>query len=174
MLINGKSFLGLIGKQRISQSDWIHWEKWRQNPRDMLKVKPSREREYRTLICGQGNRCKRQGNRRFQWKSFERCGWVGRSRENGVGRNVWCGRFYRGIHGGQLVLEVATRVSATFLNPRLSGSPLVPNAIVSSVPNSWSNSSWWNLENNFDKNAILVLDNYIQDDRLPRRSQYLL
>lgn len=50
----------------------------------------------------------------------------------------------------------------------------VTTAIVSSVPNSWSNSTWWNLENNFDKNAILVLDNYIQDDRLPRRSQYLL
>lgn len=109
---NAKSFLGFHRKTKNFAIRLNSLRNWRQ-PRERSRGQ-SRERGCRTLICRQGNRCKRQGNRRFQWKSFERCGRVERSRENGVGRNVWCGRFYRGIHGGQLVWEVVTEVLCNF------------------------------------------------------------
>lgn len=68
---NAKSFLGFHRKTKNFAIRLNSLRNWRQ-PRERNRGQ-NRERGCRTLICRQGNRCKRQGNRRFQWKSFERC-----------------------------------------------------------------------------------------------------
>lgn len=60
-------------------------------------------------------------------------------------------------------MKKANRWNKLILSATVTTAMVSSATIVFAFPSSSRNSSWWNLENNFDK-----------DERLPRKSQYLL